>query len=122
MITPPTPLKSSLRTSNLNNLPNPLNNPLASLSATFISSLFSCPVMSLNSSQPSLDSFIAYSLYRTQLSSDVNLAALVLLLRLKSRFPNATGSAGQRLYLAALMISSKVINDDTVRLCLFIFI
>lgn len=53
-------------------------------------------------------------MYRTQLSADVCLSALVLLHRLKAKFPNATGSAGQRLYLAALMISSKVNNDDTV--------
>lgn len=115
LLTPPSPIyKSSLRQSKLNNLPNPQQNPLASLSAAFIYSLFSCPLHATSLNSPSLDNFVAYAMYRTQLSSDVCLAALVLLHRLKKRFPNATGSAGQRLYLAALMISSKVNNDDTV--------
>ena len=115
LLTPPSPIyKSSLRQSKLNNLPNPQQNPLASLSAAFIYSLFSCPLHATSVNSPSLDNFVAYAMYRTQLSADVCLAALVLLHRLKRRFPNATGSAGQRLYLAALMISSKVNNDDTV--------
>ncbi|TIA91241.1 hypothetical protein E3P99_01173 [Wallemia hederae] len=114
LLTPPSPIyKSSLRQSKLNNLPNPQQNPLASLSAAFIYSLFSCPLHATSVNSPSLDNFVAYAMYRTQLSADVCLAALVLLHRLKRRFPNATGSAGQRLYLAALMISSKVNNDDT---------
>ncbi|EIM21427.1 hypothetical protein WALSEDRAFT_60425 [Wallemia mellicola CBS 633.66] len=114
ILTPPSPIyKSNLRQSKLNNLPNPQQNPLASLSAAFIFSLFNCPLHSTNYNSPSLDNFIAYAMYRTQLSADVCLSALVLLHRLKAKFPNATGSAGQRLYLAALMISSKVNNDDT---------
>ncbi|TIB34140.1 hypothetical protein E3P86_02861 [Wallemia ichthyophaga] len=118
-LTPPTPYtytrtrSYNLRQSQLNSLPNPQQNPLASLSAAFLYSLFSCPLHATTLDTPSLDNFIAYAMYRTQLSGDICLSALVLLHRLKRLFPNATGSAGQRLYLAALMISSKVNNDDT---------
>ena len=40
-------------------------------------------------------------------------AALLLLQRLKTRFPAARGSSGHRLFISAFMISSKVICDDT---------
>jgi hypothetical protein len=38
---------------------------------------------------------------------------LVLLQRLKARFPSARGSSGHRLFISAYMISSKVMCDDT---------
>lgn len=40
-------------------------------------------------------------------------AALILLQRLKARFPSARGSSGHRLFISAFMISSKVMCDDT---------
>lgn len=40
-------------------------------------------------------------------------AALLLLQRLKTRFPAARGSSGHRLFISAFMIASKVICDDT---------
>lgn len=40
-------------------------------------------------------------------------AALLLLQRLKIRFPAARGSSGHRLFISAFMIASKVICDDT---------
>ena len=57
--------------------------------------------------------FIAYAFHSTKLHSSITFAALVLLERLKARFPTARGSSGHRLFLSALMIASKVICDDT---------
>ncbi|KAF7298062.1 Alternative cyclin Pcl12 [Mycena chlorophos] len=57
--------------------------------------------------------FIAYALHRTKLHQAVTYAALVLLQRLKARFPTARGSSGHRLFISAFMIASKVICDDT---------
>jgi hypothetical protein len=62
---------------------------------------------------PTLPLFVAYALHRTRLPSIVTFAALLLLQRLKMRFPNARGSCGHRLFLSAFMIASKVICDDT---------
>lgn len=45
--------------------------------------------------------------------STVTFSALVLLQRLKARFPTARGSCGHRLFITAFMISSKVMCDDT---------
>lgn len=60
-----------------------------------------------------LPQFVAYALYRTKLPSSVTFASLVLLQRLKARFPTARGSSGHRLFLSAFMIASKIICDDT---------
>jgi hypothetical protein len=81
----------------------------------FITHLFACPEHPLQStqSQAKLPHFIAYALYRTKLHSSVTFAALVLLQRLKARFPTARGSSGHRLFITAFMIASKVICDDT---------
>ncbi|KAI0696661.1 hypothetical protein C8T65DRAFT_832721 [Cerioporus squamosus] len=48
-----------------------------------------------------------------KLHDSVTFGALYLLHRLKARFPAARGSSGHRLFLAAYMIASKVISDDT---------
>jgi hypothetical protein len=56
---------------------------------------------------------MAYALHRTKLHSSVTSASLVLLQRLKARFPTARGSSGHRLFISAFMIASKVIRDDT---------
>lgn len=69
--------------------------------------------MTLTRSQARLPYFIAYALHRTKLHAAVTFAALVLLQRLKARFPSARGSSGHRLFVSAYMISSKVMCDDT---------
>ncbi|KAI9639767.1 uncharacterized protein MKK02DRAFT_40092 [Dioszegia hungarica] len=87
------------------------------MSARFITSLFSCPNIPTNvapgAPTPTLAHFIAYALHRTRLPSIVTFAALLLLNRLKTRFPAARGSSGHRLFISAFMIASKVICDDT---------
>jgi hypothetical protein len=93
------------------------------LCARFITHLFACPEyppQPAGQSQPvahppshKLPYFIAYALHRTKLHSSVTFASLVLLQRLKARFPTARGSSGHRLYISAYMIASKVMCDDT---------
>lgn len=63
--------------------------------------------------QAQLPYFIAYALHRTKLHRSVCYSALVLLSRLKARFPAAKGSSGHRLFISAFMIASKVLCDDT---------
>jgi len=88
---------------------------VAKLAARFITHLFACPEYPQASCQlqAKLPQFIAYALHRTKLHSSVTFSALVLLQRLKARFPSARGSSGHRLFITALMISSKVMCDDT---------
>lgn len=62
---------------------------------------------------PRLAHFIAYSLYRTRLPPEVTFGTLLLLQRLKERFPFARGSAGHPLFLSAFMLASKSLCDDT---------
>jgi len=89
------------------------------LSARFITHLFACPEYPpqppghTHSPSHKLPYFIAYALHRTKLHQSVTFAALVLLQRLKARFPTARGSSGHRLYISAFMIASKVMCDDT---------
>lgn len=88
---------------------------IACLSARFVTHLFACPENPPTSSPSNakLPFFIAYAFHRTKLNSAVTFAALILLQRLKARFPTARGSSGHRLFLSAFMIASKVICDDT---------
>jgi hypothetical protein len=87
------------------------------LCARFISHLFACPEYPPNTqpsqSQVKLPNFVAYALHRTKLNTCVVFAALVLLQRLKARFPTAKGSSGHRLFISAYMLASKVLCDDT---------
>ncbi|KAK7045538.1 hypothetical protein VNI00_007370 [Paramarasmius palmivorus] len=87
----------------------------ARLCARFITHLFACPEYppTTTQSHAKLPYFIAYALHRTKLHPSVTFAALVLLQRLKARFPTARGSSGHRLFISAFMIASKVICDDT---------
>ncbi|KAF8622681.1 hypothetical protein AX15_006783 [Amanita polypyramis BW_CC] len=87
----------------------------ARLCARFITFLFTCPEYppSSHTQQPKLPQFIAYALHRTKLHQSVVFAGLILLQRLKARFPSAKGSSGHRLFISAYMIASKVICDDT---------
>ncbi|KAG6837079.1 hypothetical protein H0H93_015347 [Arthromyces matolae] len=90
---------------------------VAFLSSRFINHLFDCPDVAYspgNAQKPiTLASFIAYGLHRTKLPLCVTFASLILLQRLKARFPTARGSSGHRLWISAFMIASKVICDDT---------
>ncbi|WVO22212.1 uncharacterized protein IAS62_003542 [Cryptococcus decagattii] len=89
----------------------------AVLAARFITHLFQCPNVPAPSTPgaptPALAHFVAYALHRTRLPSVVTFAALLLLQRLKRRYPAARGSSGHRLFISAFMIASKVICDDT---------
>lgn len=90
---------------------------IARISARFITHLFACPenppTTGVTAIHGKLPYFIAYALHRTKLHPAVTYAALVLLQRLKARFPTARGSSGHRLFISAFMIASKVICDDT---------
>ncbi|KAJ7594945.1 hypothetical protein C8J56DRAFT_928055 [Mycena floridula] len=91
---------------------------IAKIAACFISHLYDCPDFPASNTssivtQSRLPYFIAYALHRTKLHASVTFAALVLLQRLKARFPTARGSSGHRLFISAFMIASKVICDDT---------
>ncbi|KAH8835553.1 hypothetical protein DL96DRAFT_64634 [Flagelloscypha sp. PMI_526] len=88
---------------------------IATLCARFITALFQCPLspQGMPSRQLQLPYFIAYAVHRTRLHPCVTYAALVLMQRLKARFPTAKGSSGHRLFISAFMIASKVICDDT---------
>jgi len=90
---------------------------VARISARFITHLFACPenppTSGVTAIHGKLPYFIAYALHRTKLHIAVTFAALVLLQRLKARFPTARGSSGHRLFISAFMIASKVICDDT---------
>ncbi|KAF9451509.1 hypothetical protein P691DRAFT_663084, partial [Macrolepiota fuliginosa MF-IS2] len=90
---------------------------IARISARFITHLFACPenppTSGVTAMHGKLPYFIAYALHRTKLHPAVTFAALVLLQRLKARFPTARGSSGHRLFISAFMIASKVICDDT---------
>lgn len=57
----------------------------------------------------------AYALYRTRLPVSITHQALLLLTRLKQRYPSARGTSTSphRLFLSSLMLSSKISMDDT---------
>ncbi|KAL0578906.1 hypothetical protein V5O48_003097 [Marasmius crinis-equi] len=89
---------------------------IARLCTRFITHLFACPEYPPSSTlqlQARLPQFIAYTLHRTNLHPSVTCTSLILLQRLKNRFPTAQGSSGQRLFISAFMVASKVIYDDT---------
>ncbi|RSH89737.1 hypothetical protein EHS25_001723 [Saitozyma podzolica] len=87
------------------------------LCARFITALFQCPNIPIETKQrvrpPTLAHFVAYALFRTRLPSIVTFAALLLLQRLKTRMPAVRGSSGHRLFISAFLIASKVLCDDT---------
>ncbi|KAJ6551472.1 hypothetical protein B0H19DRAFT_1211187 [Mycena capillaripes] len=85
---------------------------IAKQSAEFIRHLFRC-APDLDKSKGPLAHFIAYAFHRTKLHQAVAYSALVLLQRLKVRFPRARGTSGYRLFITAYMLASKVICDDT---------
>ncbi|GAA5997210.1 cyclin family protein [Rhodotorula paludigena] len=83
--------------------------PAASASAT------PAPAPAKESAAPQLGEFIAYALYRTRLPVSITHQALLLLTRLKQRYPSARGTSTSphRLFLSSLMLSSKISMDDT---------
>jgi hypothetical protein len=57
--------------------------------------------------------FTQTSLCRTGLPDYVIVAALMLLDRLKTKYPFAKGTSGKRLYFTTFMIASKLFSDGT---------
>ncbi|KAF7293108.1 Alternative cyclin Pcl12 [Mycena kentingensis (nom. inval.)] len=55
--------------------------------------------------------FIEYLLRRTSLPEDVTYGALILLKRLKDRFPTANGRSIRRLVFCAFCLASKLLDD-----------
>lgn len=98
--------------------------PISMLSTSIVTTLFppmvaapadSYPVTETGKRMPKLVDFIAYALYRTRLNDPIVHSALLLLTRLKQRYPSARGtpSSPHRLFLSALMLASKMSMDDT---------
>lgn len=79
---------------------------ISSFCPSQITALFACPNIPppTGGPQPTLAHFIAYTLHRTRLPEPVNVASLLLLSRLKARFPAARGSSGHRLFISAFMM------------------
>lgn len=86
--------------------------PLSRLCGRYITHLFECPKYP-PSSRVTLPLFIAYALHRTKLDPSVAYAALVLITRLKCRYPSSRGISGHRLFLVAFMLAAKQMCDDT---------
>ncbi|KIM38948.1 hypothetical protein M413DRAFT_419944 [Hebeloma cylindrosporum] len=88
---------------------------LSKIAARFIKDRFACPDYHGSSTNPrgKLPLFIAYALHRTKLPEPVLFAALVLLERLKIRFPSTQGGSGHRMFISAYIASSKALCDDT---------
>ncbi|KAH7070882.1 hypothetical protein BKA62DRAFT_628864, partial [Auriculariales sp. MPI-PUGE-AT-0066] len=93
----------------------------ANMCAAFLEHHFVCqatPTTSLQTDQqlppplPPLANFIAYILYRTRLEPCTMYAAMFFLQRFKSQYPRSRGGSGQKLFLAAYMISTKVLHDN----------
>lgn len=94
--------------------------PLAEAIERFLMHLFACSQDSMAATMDTkskdsvrLSYFVAYALYRTRLPLAVMYSALCLLKRLKMRFPIARGSSGHRLFIAAFMLSCKMMCDDS---------
>ncbi|KAH6871300.1 hypothetical protein BKA70DRAFT_1131088, partial [Coprinopsis sp. MPI-PUGE-AT-0042] len=70
--------------------------PMARMCARFIKHLFACPeyLPMTTHAQAKLPHFVTYALHRTKLHPSVTFASLILLQRLKARFPTARGSSG----------------------------
>ncbi|KAJ7783104.1 hypothetical protein B0H16DRAFT_1877545 [Mycena metata] len=96
-------------------LPDPLFGcgHIAGICTRFITHLYQGPAFPRRSARTNyhLTYFIAFALHFANLHEAVLYSALALLLRLKDKFPEARGSSGHRLFLAAFMISSKCLYD-----------
>lgn len=89
--------------------------PVSRLCGRYITHLFECPKYPPSSTtlRVTLPLFIAYALHRTKLDPSVTYAALVLITRLKCRYPSSQGISGHRLFLVAFMLAAKQMCDDT---------
>jgi hypothetical protein len=58
-----------------------------------------------------LGSFISRIVHAGSISPPILLAALVFLSRLKARHPPSTGASGARLFLTALVLGQKILQD-----------
>ncbi|KAJ3084384.1 hypothetical protein HK102_000682 [Quaeritorhiza haematococci] len=96
--------------------PSPVSPPLQA-AATSLSTTqqHHHPRLPLNPYFPSLSAFIHNIMSRTRISLTVLIAGLYYLRRLKELHPACKGSpgSGHRLALAALIVASKYLNDDT---------
>lgn len=88
------------------------HNYLSQLCARFTITSFANPEYPLPPTD-ALSNFILNILQRVNPPSSVVFTALLLLERLKTRFPTYYCSAGRRLFLAAFMIAHKVIIDNS---------
>ncbi|KAF6756130.1 hypothetical protein DFP72DRAFT_754464, partial [Ephemerocybe angulata] len=85
------------------------------LCSRFITHLFFCPHEhpTIRREDATLPRFIAHVIRRSSLHRSVTFFALLLINRLKMRYPSCRGSSGHRLFIAAMMIASKVLHDET---------
>ncbi|EJD51419.1 hypothetical protein AURDEDRAFT_31655, partial [Auricularia subglabra TFB-10046 SS5] len=58
-----------------------------------------------------LSEFIGYTLHRTRLEPCVTFAALYLLRRLKTFYPEAVSFAGEKLFLISFIAAQKILID-----------
>ncbi|KAJ3520667.1 hypothetical protein NMY22_g12651 [Coprinellus aureogranulatus] len=88
---------------------------IASTCSRFIVHLFTSSQYPSATTAPQirLPHFIAYVIYRTKLHESIAIVALLLLQRLKDRFPRSRSAEGHRLFLTAYVIASKVMHDET---------
>ncbi|KZV59109.1 hypothetical protein PENSPDRAFT_561827, partial [Peniophora sp. CONT] len=75
----------------------------------FIVHHFNCPTIE---DDTRLDHFIAYAVHRTGFPDEIVFAALLLLHRLRMRYPAATATSGHRLFIGAYAIASKIFVDE----------
>ncbi|KAJ7016559.1 hypothetical protein C8F04DRAFT_975535, partial [Mycena alexandri] len=90
---------------------------IARLSANFIAHLFACNKFSSRSRHPDtyLPVYIAFAIHHTNTGEEAVYAALVLLQRLKGRYPKDTRSSGHKLFIAAFMVASKFLYDESYK-------
>ncbi|KAF8908049.1 hypothetical protein CPB85DRAFT_1376476 [Mucidula mucida] len=91
---------------------------IANLCARFITHLFACPD-SPPASSPTparLPHFIAYAFHRTKLANAVTFAALILLQRLKARFP----TAGSWTIVGQGMFNLREVNQMEREMCSYL--
>ncbi len=80
--------------------------------------LFACPSFPTAdariAAELNVSEFVALVLLRTQLPCLVALGAFLLLERIKRRHPLSTSSSGDRLFISAFMVASKVISNHVL--------
>ena len=80
-----------------------------------ITHIFASPdYLPLMHAHAKLPFFIVYVLHQMKLHQSVMFPSLILFQRLKAHFPSARGSSSHRLFISAFMISSKMLQHQTV--------